>query len=97
VRNTPLFRQVVEQFGLGCAKLLWAEREEYQDTFKLMTRVMETHGQRHIFSSALALHFFAVSYVWDSAEANQAKARMRDRRLAALRASQEAHVAAADA
>ncbi len=86
VRNTPLFRQVVDVIGLSCVKYLWTQREEYLDTFKLMTRVMETHQQRHIFSSALARHFFAVSYKWDSEEANQGKARDRDQRLAELRA-----------
>jgi GT2 family glycosyltransferase len=85
VRNTPLFRRVVDLIGLSCVKYLWAEREEYLDTFKLMTRVMQTHEQRHIFSSAMVLHFFAVSYPWDTEAANQIKARMRDERLAELR------------
>ena len=86
VRNTPLFRRVVDLIGLSCAKYLWAEREEYLDTFKLMTRVMQTHQQRHIFSSALVQHFFAVSYQWDTEEHNQIKARLRDNKLAELRA-----------
>jgi hypothetical protein len=89
IANTPLFRQVVELIGLSCARYLWAEREEYLDTFKLMTRVMQTHGLRHILSSALVQHFFAVSYDWDTAETIAHKARMRDQRLAALRQAAE--------
>jgi hypothetical protein len=87
VRNTPLFRQVVDVIGLSCVKYLWTQRDEYLDTFKLMTRVMETHAQRHIFSSALALHFFSVSYQWDTEAVKQIKDQMRDRRLAELRAA----------
>jgi hypothetical protein len=85
VRNTPRFRHVVEVVGLSCARYLWAEREEYLDTFKLMTRVMQTHGLRHVLSSALVQHFFAVSYAWDTDETIQHKTQMRDRRLHALR------------
>jgi hypothetical protein len=87
VRNTPLFRTVVDQIGLGCVSYLWAERAEYLDTFKLMTRVMATHGLRHIRSSALVQHFFCVSYDWDATATRQRKARQRDRRLAELRAA----------
>ena len=42
VRNTALFRHIVEEIGLSCAKHLWANGEEYLDTFKLMTKVMKT-------------------------------------------------------
>jgi GT2 family glycosyltransferase len=90
IPNTRLFRQVVELIGLSCVRYLWAEREEYFDTFKLMTRVMLTHGLSHIISSAMIQHFFAVSYDWDTAETIQHKARMRDQRLQALRMRDEA-------
>jgi hypothetical protein len=85
IPNTPLFRQVVEIIGLSCVRYLWAEREEYLDTFKLMTRVMQTHGLRHMLSSAIVQHFFAVSYEWDSPETQRVKMDMRDQRLAQLR------------
>ncbi len=85
VRNTPLFRKVVETVGLACARYLWAERDEYLDTFKLMTRVMATHGQTHARASAMVLHFFCVSYAWDAPELAAGKARHRDARLAELR------------
>lgn len=85
VRNTPIFRRVVAEVGLMCAQVLWAERAEYLDTFKLMTRVMATHGLRHILSSALVLHFFSVSYPWDPPELTAQKVARRDARLADLR------------
>ena len=44
VRNTPLFRHVADVIGMSCARYLWTDREEYLDTFKLLTRVMQTHG-----------------------------------------------------
>ncbi|HEY3111252.1 MAG TPA: hypothetical protein VGL23_21020 [Chloroflexota bacterium] len=80
VRNTPEFRRVVAEVGLGCARMLRPDGEEYFDTFKLATRAMLTHGRRHIRSSAMVLHFFNVSY-----EAMAAKERRRDERLRALR------------
>jgi hypothetical protein len=80
VRNTPVFRAVVEEIGLGCAKLLRPEGEEYVDTFKLATKAMRTHGLRHIRSSRMVLHFFNVSY-----EAMAAKERRRDALLEELR------------
>jgi hypothetical protein len=40
LRNTPLLRRVVEEVGLSRARYLWAEREKYLDTFKLMTMVI---------------------------------------------------------
>jgi len=85
IRNTPVFQRVVDLVGFSCVRYLWAQGDEYLDTFKLMTRVMQTHGLTHIFSSALVQHFFAVSYEWDSEETIQHKARMRDQRLAELR------------
>jgi hypothetical protein len=86
IPNTPLFRQVVELIGLACVRYLWADREEYLDTFKLMTRVMQTHGLHHSLSSAMIQHFFCVSYEWDSPETQRLKIGMRDQRLAELRA-----------
>ena len=85
IPNTPLFRQVVEIIGFACVRYLWAEREEYLDTFKLMTRVMHTHGLRHILSSAMIQHFFCVSYEWDPPETQHFKMGMRDQRLTQLR------------
>lgn len=85
IPNTPLFRRVVDIIGFACVRYLWAEREEYLDTFKLMTQVMQTHGLSHTLSAAMVQHFFCVSYAWDSAEVKRHKAEMRDRRLAQLR------------
>jgi hypothetical protein len=86
VKNTPLFRLVVEEVGLSSAKYLWAESEESFDTFKLMTKVMKTHGLKHVISSQLVLHFFCVSYVWESTEHwNEAKTNRRDDLLSRYR------------
>lgn len=85
IANTALFRRVVDAVGLQCANLLWAERDEYLDTFKLMTRVMQTHGLRHIITNQIVIHFFSVSYEWDTPEFRQSKLAHRDRLLAELR------------
>jgi hypothetical protein len=85
VRNTELFRRVVEEVGLSCVKYLWAEREEYLDTFKLMTKVIKTHGLRHLISSRMVLHFSCVSYEWDRPHLMQEKTQRRDALLAELR------------
>jgi GT2 family glycosyltransferase len=82
IRNTPLFRRVVAEVGLFCVKFLWAEREEYLDTFKLMTKVMKTHGLRHLITRQIVIHFFCVSYEWDAEEARNAKLAWRDELLA---------------
>ncbi len=55
------------------------------DTTKLMTRVMGTHGLQHIRSSKMVMHFFCVSYNWDSDAMKAQKARQRDERLHDLR------------
>jgi hypothetical protein len=89
VKNTPIFRNVVEEVGLGCAKMLWAEREEYFDTFKLMTKVMKTHGLHHIVTSQIVIHFFSVSYEWDTEDIKQTKEGWRDALLADYRSRQE--------
>ena len=86
IKNTTLFRQVVREIGLSEVRYVWAEREEYIDTCKLMTRVMRTHGFTHLISSRMVVHFFCVSYDWDPHQMKQQKERHRDRRLAALRA-----------
>jgi GT2 family glycosyltransferase len=88
VKNTPLFRAVVTEVGLFCVKFLWGDREEYLDTFKLMTRVMRTHGLRHLIASPLVIHFFSVSYEWDDPTVRQAKLAHRDTLLGRYRASQ---------
>jgi hypothetical protein len=85
VRNTPLFREVVATVGMSCVSYLWAERAEYYDTFRLLTQVLRTHGQPHILSSALVLHFFCTSYEYDDEPTRRHKQRQRDLRLAALR------------
>lgn len=85
IPNTPLFRRVVETIGLSCVQYLWADRDEYLDTFTLMTRVLATHGLRHVRSSAMVLHFFCVSYEWDSAEIRAAKQQRRDALLQGYR------------
>lgn len=86
VKNTPTFRSVVETIGLSATKYLWAEREEYLDTFKLMTCVMNTHGLRHIISSHMVIHFFAVSYTWEPTEhLKEQKAQLRDELLVKYR------------
>ena len=82
VKNTPLFRLVVKEVGLSSVNVLWADREEIFDTFKLMTRVMKTHGLKHMISSRVVLHFFCVSYLWEPTRHwNEAKAKRRDELL----------------
>lgn len=86
VKNTPLFRNIVEEIGLTSVKYLWAERDEIVDTFKLLTKVMKTHGLRHLISSTMVLHFFCVSYVWEPTKHwDEAKAKRRDQLLSLLR------------
>ena len=87
VKNTPLFRRVVDEVGFSCVKYLWANGEEYMDTFKLMTKVMKTHGLNHILSAKMVLHFFCVAYNWEPTQHwNEAKTRRRDELLSELRA-----------
>jgi len=86
IKNTPLFRAIVKEIGLSCVKVLWANGEEYLDTFKLMTKVMKTHGLRHAISSKMVLHFFCVSYDWEpTRQWNDTKAIRRDALLTELR------------
>ena len=81
VKNIPVFRRVVEAVGLSCVQNLLARGEEYLDTLELASRVMKTHGYRHIVSSKMVLHFFSVSYDWEAREVMEYKARLRDRYL----------------
>jgi len=86
VKNTPLFRDVVEEIGLSCVNYLWADGDEYLDTFKLMTKVVKTHNLKHIKSSTMVLHFFCVSYLWEPTQQwNEAKAWRRDEFLSYFR------------
>jgi hypothetical protein len=70
IRNTALFRQVVEVIGLTGVKYCWSKQddafpdecEKYLDTCELMTRVMGTHGLKHRVVAPMILHFFSVSY-----------------------------------
>ncbi len=62
IKNSALFQQVVEEFGMSDVKFLLAEGERIYPTCKLMTRVMKTHGLRHIISKAEVAHRFAVTY-----------------------------------
>ena len=82
VRNTPLFRHVVEEVGLSCVSYLWAESNQYLDTFELMTRVMRTHGLHHVIAGTLVMHAFGVSYpnAWEGTL--PAKVARRDQWLA---------------
>lgn len=82
VKNSPVFRKVVEEVGLSCVQYLWAGADEYLDTFKLMTKVMKTHGLIHIISTKMVMHFFNVSYVWEPTQhLIEAKAERRDQYL----------------
>ena len=85
VKNSEVFRQVVQEIGLSCVKRLKATDEEYLDTFQLMTMVMKTHGYRHIISSKMVLHFFSVSYDWEPEHVMEGKARRRDALLEEFR------------
>ena len=62
IRNTEVFRLVAGTVGFSCVNVLHAGGEEFLDTAELLTRVMQTHGLRHLISSAMVLHFFSVSY-----------------------------------
>jgi hypothetical protein len=85
VRNTEGFRRVVQEVGFSTVSVHWAERDEYLDTFKLMTKVMRTHGYHHLTSSAMVIHFFCASYEWDPEPMMEEKARRRDELLERLR------------
>ena len=85
VKNTDVFRRVVDEIGLSCAKYLWAEDEEWLSTFQLMTKVMKTHQLRHTLSSKMVTHFFSVSYDWNTEDVVELKERRRDELLSEFR------------
>jgi hypothetical protein len=86
VKNTPLFQSIVKEIGLSAVKYLFAAGDEVADTFKLMTKVMKTHGLEHVISSKMVLHFFCVSYIWEPTKHwDEAKARRRDEWLSKYR------------
>lgn len=86
INNTPIFRSVVEHIGLSCASLLYADHNDFLDTFELMTKVMRTHGLRHVIAdSALIMHAFAVSYPDESSPLMPQKEQRRDQWLALMR------------
>ena len=52
----------------------------------MMTKVMKTHGLKHLVSSKMVLHFFCVSYTWEPTQRwNGAKVKHRDTLLDKLR------------
>ena len=76
VKNSALFREIVKENGSSSLKYLWAEGGEIADIFKMMTKVIKTHGLKHMISSQMVLHFFCVSHVWESIKHwNEEKAR----------------------
>jgi hypothetical protein len=85
VENTDVFRRVVDEIGLSCARYLWAEDEEWLATFRLMTKVMKTHRLRHTLSSKMVTHFFSVSYDWNAEDVVELKERRRDELLSEFR------------
>ncbi|NDL58864.1 hypothetical protein [Phytoactinopolyspora mesophila] len=88
IPNAPLFRDIAEQVGLSCARMLYADHDEYLDTFELMTRVMRAHGRRHVIADdKLIIHAFAVSYPDESSRLIPAKGQRRERWLTTMRAS----------
>lgn len=89
IRNTPVFRSVTEHIGLSCARLLYADHDDYLDTFELMTRVMRTHGLGHVIADdALIMHAFAVSYPDESSALRPQKEKRRDQWLTIMRNSE---------
>lgn len=88
VSNTPTFRRVAEHIGFSCARMLLADHEDFFDTFELMTRVMRTHGLRHVIDDdALIMHAFAVSYPDESSPLLPEKEARRDRWLSIMRSA----------
>ncbi|MFM7678437.1 MAG: hypothetical protein ACKO83_06265 [Roseiflexaceae bacterium] len=59
LRNTPQLQQLVAQIGFHTYVQHWPARDEYLDTCKLLTRVMQTHHMRHIVSDTIMVkHFY---------------------------------------
>ncbi len=63
VKNTPLFRRLVETIGLTPAQRFQFRAAQYFDTFALMTHVMATHRQNFIVSSKTINHFTQATYM----------------------------------
>ena len=82
VKNTPLFRCIVEEIGFTGVTYHWVAGEKYVDTFELMTRVMKTHGLYHSIVPKMVYHFFSVSY---DDQWMESKNQRRDRLLETLR------------
>ena len=88
LRNTPLLQQLVAQIGFHTYVQHWPEHDEYLDTCKMLTRVMQTHRMHHVVSTDIVVkHFFCTSYVWDPPELVAQKQAECAQRLALLRAS----------
>lgn len=87
IRNTPVFRWIVEEIGLSCASILWAENDAYLDTCELMTRVMRTHGFHHLIVDTLVMHAFGVSYPNEWEGSLPEKHARRDAWLARMRSA----------
>ncbi|CAM3333654.1 glycosyltransferase [Occultella aeris] len=85
VRNTELFRRVVDEVGLSCATQHLVGQERFLDTFRLATMVMRTHGASHVIADALIMHAFAVSYPDESSSLIPQKEARRDAWLRNLR------------
>ncbi|MEZ4706729.1 MAG: hypothetical protein R3A44_05970 [Caldilineaceae bacterium] len=62
IKNTELFRRIADEIRFTGVKYCWVEGEKYIDVLELMTKVMRTHGFRHIISSKMVYHFFSVSF-----------------------------------
>lgn len=84
IKNTPVFRRVVEHVGLSTAWLFGETQpmRGFYDTFALLCLVMKTHEQEYALSSAMVQHLFSVSY---NDEAMDWKRRITRERLATLR------------
>ncbi|MFH1024364.1 MAG: hypothetical protein V1809_13375 [Planctomycetota bacterium] len=62
IRNSEVFRMVVEKIGLSAYRSFAETDGKGFDTFGMMTQVMNTHKLRHIVSSKMVIHFCGVSY-----------------------------------
>lgn len=84
IKNTAVFRRVVEHVGLSTAWLFGETQpmRGFYDTFGLTCLVMKTHDQQYSLSSAMVQHLFSVSY---NDEAMEWKQRVAHEKLAHLR------------
>lgn len=86
LRNTPLLQQLVTQVGFHTYVQHWPDRDEYLDTCKMLTHVMQTHRMHHVVSENIMVkHFFCTSYTWDPPELVAQKQHECAQRLQALR------------